>query len=142
MKFNHIMVICTGNICRSPMGEALLKQAFPERSIYSSGLQGLTGEPADPFADDVMQDIGIDLSSHVAQKITPELIKRSDLILAMTKSQLRRLEQEYPYARGKAFLIGDWINKEVPDPYLQPKDAFIYARDIVVEGIEAWKTRL
>lgn len=142
MKFNNILVICTGNICRSPMGEALLKQAFPERKVCSAGIQGLTGEPADAMAIEVMNEIGVSMDSHIAQKITPELLKQADLILTMTKSQIKRLEQQHPFTRGKTFLIGHWINKEVPDPYKQSRDAFIYARDIVVEGINAWKVRL
>lgn len=142
MKFNNILVICTGNICRSPMGEALIKQAFPDRQVSSAGIQGLTGEPADALAIEVMHEVGINMDSHIAQKITSDILKEADLILTMTKSQIKRLEQQYPFTRGKSFLIGHWINKEVPDPYKQPKDAFVYARDIVIESVNTWQARL
>ena len=69
MAFDNILVVCVGNICRSPMAEALLKQRFPNKNIDSAGVGALVGHPADPAALEIMTKQGIDITSHVAKQI-------------------------------------------------------------------------
>lgn len=142
MEFETILVLCTGNICRSPMAEGLLKQYFPDKKVLSAGLQGLVDYPADEHAVGLMQEIEIDISAHRAQKVNTELLRQADLIFVMTKGQLKLVEKQWPFARGKTFLLGHWQHQEIPDPYQQPKGAFIYARDMIISGIKAWHEKL
>ena len=81
MMFNKILVVCVGNICRSPTGEALLKQKLPNHTIASAGVGALVGDPADAQASQVAQQHGVDLSTHVAQQLTSELAAQYDLML-------------------------------------------------------------
>ncbi len=142
MEFETILVLCTGNICRSPMAEGLLKQYFPNKTVLSAGLERLGDQPADPHAISLMQDMSIDISTHCAQQVDTALLKQADLIFVMTKRQLKLLEKQWPFVRGKTFLLGHWQQQEIPDPYQQPKSAFIYARDMIVAGIQAWQEKL
>lgn len=124
------------------MAEGLLKHYFPDKKVVSAGLQGLDDYPADEHAVSLMQDMEIDISVHRAQKVSTELLKQADLIFVMTKGQLKLLEKQWPFVRGKAFLLGHWQHQEIPDPYQQPKSAFIYAREMIITGIKAWHEKL
>lgn len=106
MNFKNILVVCIGNICRSPMAEYFLKHDYPERQICSAGLGSLAGHPADPKALLAMQQFSINLEPHIAQQINDQLVKQADLILVMSSSQQKQLEQNWPYAKGKVFQPG------------------------------------
>ena len=137
------MVVCIGNICRSPIGEALLKEQHPHLNIFSSGLGALVGKPADPLSVELMAEKGIDISEHRAQQINTVLVGSADLILTMEQSHIDRLHSQYPESRGKVYLIGKWIeNQEVPDPYKKDKAAFSHALELIEAGLEAWKNKL
>jgi protein-tyrosine phosphatase len=96
----RILVLCIGNICRSPMAEGLLKEALPGHEISSAGLGALVGQPADPHAVALMQQQGIDISAHRARQLESWMIVTADLVLVMDMEQKRHLEQQYPLCRG------------------------------------------
>ena len=81
--FNSILVVCIGNICRSPIGEHLLRHYLPTQKIASAGVNALVGYPADPNTVIVAEKRGIDLSNHIARQLTAELCNEYDLILVM-----------------------------------------------------------
>ena len=99
MNIQNILVVCVGNICRSPMAEYLLKQQYPQLHIESAGISGLIGHAADQKAQLCMQRLGIDMQPHIAQKLNTELIKKADLILVMSQNQQKHLEQAWPFAK-------------------------------------------
>lgn len=140
--FNKILVVCVGNICRSPMGEYLLRQKLahrPEVIIESAGIGALVGKPADKTAVEVLKENGIDASGHIARQTTESLLASADLILAMEEGHLRKLHSIAPQIRGKAFLLGKWIdNTEVPDPYRQQRPAFEHAYKLIDQATTAW----
>jgi protein-tyrosine phosphatase len=76
MQIRSILVVCVGNICRSPMAEYLLKQDYPQLTIDSAGISGLSGHPADDKAQLCMQHLGIDISGHIAKKLNAEHLKK------------------------------------------------------------------
>ncbi|EAM8864646.1 low molecular weight phosphotyrosine protein phosphatase, partial [Salmonella enterica] len=108
MKIKNILVVCIGNICRSPMAEYFLKQEYPHLEIESAGISGLVGHTADEKASLCMQRFGIDMSPHVAKKLNAELIKKADLVLVMSQNQQKHIEQNWPFAKGKTFRLGHW----------------------------------
>lgn len=124
------------------MAEGLLKQYFPDKQVTSAGLQAVVDEPADEHAVGLMHDMHIDISGHRARQVSTELLRQADLIFVMTKGQLKLLEKQWPFVRGKAFLLGHWQQQEIPDPYQQPKSAFVYAREMIVAGTRAWHDKL
>ncbi|CAK0767371.1 protein-tyrosine phosphatase [Gammaproteobacteria bacterium] len=144
--FKNILTVCVGNICRSPMAEYLIRQNPMAQKvgvvISSAGLSALTGFPADPMAQELLRERGIDLSAHRARKFTPDLLVRSDLILVMEAWQQREIERMSPVARGKVHMLGRWRNTEIPDPYSKPRAAFEEALTLIESSIHDWKNRL
>ena len=104
---NNILVICIGNICRSPMAEGLLQRAFPGRTVHSAGIGAMIGHPADPFSLQIMQELGIDISAHRARSLNTAMVSAADIILTMDLEQKRFIEQRYASARGKVFRLGE-----------------------------------
>lgn len=137
-----ILLVCEGNICRSPMAEGLLKAALPRASVRSAGLGALIGMPADEAAVRLMDARGIDIAPHRAVQVTGDMCKRSDLVLVMSSDQRKRLEQLYPFACGKVFRLGESDKRDVPDPYRQPETAFREALQLIDSGVHAWLQRL
>lgn len=115
--FKSILVVCTGNVCRSPIGERLLRQHLPDRYIASAGIFGLEGCPADDSAQDVAWRHGISLDGHVARRLTRNLMQGSDLILVMEPEHLRFIAAMAPEIRGKSLLLGNgWSRRRSPIP--------------------------
>lgn len=142
MKFHNILVVCTGNICRSPMAEILLKEVFPNKHIFSAGTYGLTGESIDPLAEACLNTINLSGLQHIAQKITADHIRQADLILTMSNRQLRFIEQEWPFSRGKVFRLGHWQHKDIVDPYQQSSAFFMQVFNEIQLCINDWQPRL
>ncbi len=137
------MLVCVGNICRSPMAEVLLKQQFPDRTVFSSGISALTGKPADLMSVELMSEQGLDLTQHCAQQINSVLVASSDLILTMEQSHIDAMHSKFPEARGKIHLIGKWAdNQEIPDPYKKDKSAFSHSLNLIESGLNAWNKKL
>ena len=142
MAFDNILVVCVGNICRSPMAEALLKQRFPNKTIDSAGVGALVGHPADPAALEIMTNQQIDITTHVAKQIDEQLAKKVDLIFTMSDGQTKWIEERWPFCRGKAFKLGHWINKDIADPYKHEMSAFETAYQDIVDGLEQWADKI
>lgn len=138
MNIQNILVVCVGNICRSPMAEYLLKQQYPQLDIVSAGISGLTGHAADQKAILCMQRLGIDMNPHIAQKLNTELIKKADLILVMSQNQQKHLEQTWPFAKGKTFRLGHWRGRNVPDPYQHEQLVFNETSQLIQDCISDW----
>jgi len=141
--FNKILVVCVGNICRSPIGELLLQKHLPHLEVNSAGISALTGKPADPNSITVALEENIDLSQHIAQQLTAELIAEHDLILVMEKGHINAVTKLSPAARGKTMLFGQWNNQqEIPDPYRQSKEAFEFVYVMMSESALKWAEKL
>lgn len=142
MSFENILVVCIGNICRSPMAEALFKQKYPEKNISSAGLEGLVGYPADPMTIECMRAIGVDVSSHVARQLDLDMLVQADIVFAMTTQQVKKIEERWSFSKGKVFRLCHWTNKNIADPYRKDMQDFILAKDLAQEGIRDWSLRL
>ena len=142
MQIQNILVVCIGNICRSPMAEYLLKQQYPNLHIESAGISGLTGHAADPKAMLCMQRLGIDMQPHIAKKLNSELIKKADLILVMSQNQQKHIEQTWPFAKGKIFRLGHWQSKNVADPYRHDQSVFDETCQLIQQYAADWKKHI
>lgn len=140
--FNNILVICIGNICRSPTAEYLLKKKLADKSgvsVSSAGLGALVGKPADDMALSIMQEHGIDASAHRARQVTEDMLTAADLVLTMELKHLDYLYHMAPQIRGRAFLLGKWLDDQpIPDPYRQQRPAFEYAWKLIDKSVDAW----
>ena len=142
MAFDNILVVCVGNICRSPIAEALLAKHYPKKHIHSAGLSALVGNGADPKSQEVMKPYNIDMSEHVAKQIDEKLVSKADLILTMSDGQTKWIEGKWPHCRGKTFKIGHWNDKDIADPYQHELSLFEVARKDIVESIQPWIEKL
>lgn len=144
--FERVLVVCVGNICRSPLGEAMLKQVFPNKDIRSAGIaserSGLVGKPADQTMCEVAGQHSLDLASHHSQQLTEVLCREADLILVMEKGHIDAVASISPSSLGKVMLYGQWLNKEIPDPYKQSPEAFDYVYEVMQQATESWKGKL
>lgn len=140
-----ILVVCVGNICRSPMALALLKRELAGRdvAIGSAGLAAMVGHPIHPEAATVLQAHGLSLEGHVASQINEEMIRRADLILAMERRHVAALLALQPKARKKVALIAKWEGDvEIADPYGRKPEAFVAAFDALATAARSWKSRI
>ncbi|AOI68776.1 low molecular weight protein-tyrosine-phosphatase [Burkholderia ubonensis] len=145
-----LLVICIGNVCRSPMAEVLLRARLPGFDVQSSGICALGGHGADPHAVALMRDRGLDLSSHRARQLSSQLCMRAGLILTMDLEQRRWLEHHNPALCGRVFRLGEFCvtpggigsGLDVPDPYLGPRTAFEHSLALIERGVESWCERI
>lgn len=142
MQIQHILVVCIGNICRSPMAEYFLKQRYPEIQIESAGIAGVIGHKADAKAISCMQLRGIDLTPHIAQKLNSALIKKADLILVMSQNQQKHVEMTWPFSKGKTFRLGHWQGRNVADPYQHDQIFFDETCALIQSCIDDWKKHI
>ena len=142
MQLQNILVVCVGNICRSPMAEYYLKVQHPTLNISSAGIAALVGNPADSKAIHCMDQVNIDMRTHVARQLNAELIKQNDLILVMSNNQQKHIEQTWPFAKGKVFRLGHWQEKNVPDPYQHDQAFFDKTCHNIQSYVQDWRTRL
>jgi protein-tyrosine phosphatase len=141
--FNSILVVCVGNICRSPTGERMLQQLLPGKEITSAGVGALVGHPMDELAAKIAVQHGLDPSGHVARQLTPEICKQADIILAMSTRNIEEICKISPESRGKAMLYGRWIgDTEIPDPYRREWIVYEQAFELLDEGARAWQRAL
>lgn len=121
----HVLMVCSGNTCRSPMAAALLRQLAEAEgpsglTVSSAGTAAMTGAPASEGAFLVALEAGLDLSAHQARPLTAAMVRDADLILAMSRSHLRRVEELG--GSGKAMLLGRYAtagmeDEEIADPF-------------------------
>ncbi|KAA8727700.1 protein tyrosine phosphatase [Ewingella americana] len=118
LNLNTILVVCVGNVCRSPIGERLLQTYLPDYAISSAGLNALSGHNVDPSMAESAIKHGITLKAHSARQLTQELCREHDLILVMEKKHICQLSHIAPAAQGKTFLFGHWSEQlEIHDPF-------------------------
>ena len=137
-----ILVLCIGNICRSPIAEVMFKKEFPDKTVWSAGLGALVGNPADPLSVQLAKGDGYDLSKHRAQQIAGWMCQQAELIFVMEKNQKAELERLFPMTKGKVFTLGSIGDFEIADPYRKKRDAFQLAYAAIAKGVADWAPRI
>ncbi|MBI3987756.1 MAG: low molecular weight protein arginine phosphatase [Lentisphaerae bacterium] len=110
-KSKMLVFVCTGNVCRSPMAECLLKHRLGPKtrwSIASAGTSAGAGMPASPPAVEALREMGLDLTPHRSRPLTGELVDRATLLVVMTESQKAMILAMNPGAAGKVFLLKEF----------------------------------
>ena len=149
-----ILVVCTGNICRSPTAEGVLRDLARRRGlsdrvrVASRGTHDYhVGEPPDPRTVRHARERGYDLSAQRASQMARADFEAFDYILAMDRGHLRTLQALAPKgcaAKVGLFLeaSGQWKGEDVPDPYYGDVDGFEQVLDMVEEAAGRWLDRV
>lgn len=144
--YERILVVCTGNICRSPIAEYLLRdfliKAGRTPEVRSAGVDALVGERADDVAITLISARGIDLAPHVAQQATQALCRWAELVLVMETHHRNALVEIDPTVRGKTFLLGHWKREEISDPYRHDLSVWEEVVRQIDNGVAEWGRRL
>ena len=145
--FRSVLVVCVGNICRSPVGERLLSARLRDRgaaiAVSSAGIGALVGHGADETAAAVATEHGVDLSGHVARQFSRELGVAHDLILTMEPGHRREIIKASPDLSGKVMLFDHWQGgKGIADPYRRSRQFHEEVFALIDTAGSAWATRL
>lgn len=137
----RVLVVCLGNICRSPIAEFVLRKRLEGRDVIveSAGIAATDGARIDPLALAVLERHGIDADAHVARRLDKSMIDAADLVLVMERSQLEFIQARLPSATGKTFLLGKWQGGfEIPDPFGKSRDTFDHLYRTVEMAARHW----
>jgi protein-tyrosine-phosphatase len=110
----NVLVLCTGNICRSPMGEALLRREAGDRRVpLAVGSAGFVtrDRPAEPYATEVRAERGIDIAAHRSRLTTPDLLDVADLVLGMAREHVREAFVTHRAASPRSFTLKELVRR-------------------------------
>ena len=144
------LIVCTGNTCRSPMAEGILRELLSERlncnadeidqrgaTVMSAGISAGAGGAAATPAIEVMSQSGIDLRTHSSQPLTPQLINFSDVILTMTNGHRAAIVNRWPHLEKKTFTVRR-DNGDISDPIGGPVELYRQCAEQIRENLVQW----
>lgn len=138
----QVLLVCTANICRSPMAEALWREAAQGRRrplpVASAGLEAEPGRPADPTCVALLQERGLDLGGHRATRFRADAALDCELILAMEPAQVKRIQALAPQLSGRVQLLGRWTDGPIEDPFRREPDIYVRCVELLEKSIRAW----
>jgi len=137
----RVLLVCVGNVCRSPTAEVLLRRRCSGQGmvVESAGLGALVGNPIDPLAEAVLADHGLSAATHVARQLTAGMVEAADLVLVMEASQRNAIAALSAPAAERTFLLGKWHGEvDIPDPYRQRLAVFRDVYWMIDKSVNSW----
>lgn len=145
--FSSVLVVCVGNICRSPVGERLLTAELAARAsditVSSAGIAALVGHGADDLAAAVAAENGVSLEGHVARQFSRELGAAHALILVMEQGHRREIIAAAPDLSGRVMLFDHWTGgKGIADPYRRSRQFHEEVFAQIQKAASTWADKL
>ncbi|HLO03902.1 MAG TPA: low molecular weight protein arginine phosphatase [Symbiobacteriaceae bacterium] len=143
----RVLLVCSGNTCRSPMAGALLQGLWrgdEQLEVLTAGTSTVHGLPATTHAVTAMQERGLDLGAHRSQPVTPALLKSVDLVLTMTVSHREALRAQFPAMANKIHTLAEYAGsaRDVSDPFGGPLDEYRRTAQSLAELLSAAISRM
>lgn len=141
----RILIICTANICRSPMAEHLFKAVFKncQVTVDSAGIHGQYGLSADGVIKKMLVAQGLDsIRHHQSKPLTSSMSGQYDLYLCMENHHLDALQKMIPSVTGRAYLYGYWENEEILDPHARSEEHYLLALQKITKATQDWFDKL
>lgn len=143
-SIKKILIVCSGNSCRSPMAEAFLKKYLHSSDGYeiiSAGTLGFEGLPATKEAVAVMKEESLDISGYSSSALNKEMIDNADIIFVMSKIHKDYILEKSPDAKDKTFLLKEYAeidedDKNIIDPIGMPIECYREVRDQIRRSVE------
>lgn len=141
-----LLVICTANVCRSPMAAKLLQHALaaepePLRSVPvgSAGIAAMRGAPATDYSVAALKKVGLNLAEHSSEPLTQALLDEALAVFCMTETHRAMIQLNFDRVPRHLYLfrqfVGDGRDPEIADPYGQSFATYEACRDAMVEAI-------
>ena len=143
-------MVCTGNICRSPMAEGLLRHLLPQDIrdriiVGSAGTHALHGNQPEPNALEALNQWGIDISEHRARRLSSDIVRHADLILAMEKAHLEAAQRMLLFNKSHVKMLTHfgppYMEPEIEDPYGRPIEVYENCLKVMhpcINGVIRW----
>jgi protein-tyrosine phosphatase len=127
-----VLMVCEGNVCRSPLAAAMLAREIPHLQVDSAGTHALVGALADEAVAQVAAENGLALEAHIGKQLDETLARNADLIFTMTQTQRDWVLASWPFTRGRVFRL---CEEDVVDPYRRHRTVSDLAFAQIREGI-------
>ena len=147
-EMRRLLVVCTGNSCRSVMAKGLLKKVLQDQGkefmVISAGIAALPGLRPTRETIEVMARHHIDVTAHLTQRLTNDMVESADLVLVMERIHKQEILNRLPNAKKKVFLLREYAGApsnyaadiEVPDPIAKPMDVYESCFQLIQEAVE------
>lgn len=131
MSKRRVLMVCTGNTCRSPLAEVLLRKLRPEWEVRSAGVMAGVG-PASKNSLAVAAQRGLNLNEHRSQRVSQPLLDWADEVICMTEGHRQVLQQSYPDSKAKT------LGREISDPVGQSLAVYQRCADQIEAALQDW----
>ncbi len=141
-----VVIVCTANVCRSPVAELLWRGRAAERGrailVSSAGIDARPGSVADPLCVALLAERGLDLRAHRARRLGMAEAARHDLILVMEPVHAQRIKAKAPLLAGRVQLLGRWGGGAIADPRGASREVYEQCLGVISTAVDQWLERL